>query len=88
MVKFQWLDNFEKIFAELKSRLTTAPILTLPEGLDGYVTYCDASRVVLGCVLMQRDKVIDYDSRQLKVHKKNYPTHDLELAAVVFSLKI
>ena len=88
MVKFQWSDDCEKSFAELKTRLTTTPVLTLPEGSDGYVIYCDASRVGLGCVLMQRDKVISYASRKLKVHEKNYPTHDLELAAVVFALKI
>ncbi|WMV20230.1 hypothetical protein MTR67_013615 [Solanum verrucosum] len=87
-VKFQWSDDCEKSFAELKTRLTTAPVLTLPEGSDGYVIYCDVSRVGLGCVLMQRGKVIAYASRQLKVHEKNYPTHDLELAAVVFALKI
>ncbi|KAH0757840.1 hypothetical protein KY290_021333 [Solanum tuberosum] len=87
-VKFQWSDDCEKSFAELKTRLTTTPVLTLPEGSDGYVIYCDASRVGLGCVLMQRGKVIAYASRQLKVHEKNYPTHDLELAAVVFTLKI
>ena len=62
--------------------------MTLPEGSYGYVIYCDASRVGLGCVLMQRDKVISYSSRKLKVHEKNYATHDLELAAVVFALKI
>ena len=61
---------------------------TLPEGTQGFVVYCDASRVGLGCVLMQNGKVIAYASRQLKVHEKNYPTHDLELAAVVFALKI
>ena len=88
MVKFQWLYDYEKSFAELKTRLTTAPVLTLQEDLDGYVVYCDASRVGLGCVLMQRDMVISYASRMLKVHEKNYPTHDLELAAVVFALKI
>ena len=64
------------------------PVLTLPEGTDGFVVYCDASRVRLGCVLMQNGKVIAYASRQLKVHEKNYPTHDLELAAVVYALKI
>ena len=88
MIKFQWLDNLEKSFAELKTRLTTAPVFTLPEGSDGYVIYCDASRVGLGCVLIKRGKVIAYASRQLKVHEKNYPTHDLNLAAVVFALKI
>ncbi|KAH0643768.1 hypothetical protein KY289_034742 [Solanum tuberosum] len=87
-VKFQWSDECEKNFSELKTRLTTAPILTLPDGSDGYVIYCDASRVDLGCVLMHRGKVIAYGSRQLKVHEKNYPTHELELAIVVFSLKI
>ena len=63
-------------------------MLTLPDGVDGFVVYCDASRVGLGCVLMQKGKVITYASRQLKPHEKNYPTHDLELAAVVFALKI
>ena len=88
MVKFQWSDDCEKSSAELKSRLTTAPVLTLLDGLDDYVIYCDASRVVLSCVLMKRDKVISYASRKFKVHEKNYPTHDLELAAVVFALKM
>ncbi|WMV20158.1 hypothetical protein MTR67_013543 [Solanum verrucosum] len=73
---------------ELKKRLTTAPVLTLPEGTQGFVVYNDASRVGLGCVLMQNGKVIAYASRQLKVHEKNYPTHDLELAAIIFALKI
>src|SRR5688572_23431403 len=86
--KFQWSLDCEKSFQELKDRLTKAPVLTLPEGTDGFVVYCDASRVGLGCVLMQNGKVIAYASRQLKVHEKNYPTHDLELAAVVYALKI
>ncbi|WMV45744.1 hypothetical protein MTR67_039129 [Solanum verrucosum] len=85
--KFSKYD-YEKSFTELKTRLTTAPILTLLECSDGYVIYCDASRVGLGCVLMKRGKFISYGSRQLKVHEKNYPTHDLKLAAVVFVLKI
>ena len=88
MVKFQWSDDCDKNFAELKIRLTTAPVLTLPEGSDGYVIYCDASRVGLGCVLMQRDEVISYASRKLKVHEKNCLTHDLELVAAVFALNI
>ena len=88
IVKFQWSNDCEKSFAELKTRLTTTLVLTLPEGSDGYVIYCDAARVGLGCLLMQRDKIIAYASRQLKVHEKNYPTHDLELAAVVFALNI
>ena len=72
----------------MKTRLTSAPALTLPDGVDGFVVYCDALRVGLGCVLMQKGKVITYASRQLKPHEKNYPTHDLELAAFVFALKI
>ena len=88
MVKFQWSDDCGKSFAELKTRLTTTPVWTLLEGSDGYVIYCDASRVDLGCMFMQRDKVISYAFRKLMVHEKNYPTHDVELAAVVFALKI
>ena len=72
----------------MKTQLTSAVILTLPDGVDGFVVYCDASRVGLGCVLIQKGKVIAYASRQLKPHEKNYPTHDLELAVVVFALKI
>ncbi|WMV41284.1 hypothetical protein MTR67_034669, partial [Solanum verrucosum] len=86
--KFEWSEACEKSFQELKDRLTSAPVLTLPEGMDGFVVYYDASRVGLVCVLIQNGKVIAYASRQLKVHHKNYPTHDLELAAVVFALKI
>ncbi|WMV58989.1 hypothetical protein MTR67_052374, partial [Solanum verrucosum] len=86
--KFEWTDECERSFQTLKDKLVSAPILSLPDGLEGFVVYCDASRVGLGCVLMQNGKVIAYASRQLKVHEKNYPTHDLELAAVVFALKI
>lgn len=86
--KFQWFDACEKSFQELKTRVTTAPIFTLLDGTKNFVIYCDASRVGLGYVLMQRGKEIAYASRQLKTHEKNYPTHDLELAAVVFALKI
>ena len=77
-----------KALQNLKTRLTTTPILTLLEGSNGYIIYCDASKVGLGCVLMERDKFIAYASRQLKVHDKNYTSHDLDLAAVVFALKI
>lgn len=84
---FEWNDKTEQGFQELKRRLTTAPILALPEGNEDYVVYTDASKEGLGCVLMQRGKVIAYASRQLKTHEANYPTHDLELAAVVFALK-
>lgn len=87
MVKFQQSDDCEKNFAEFKTRLSTAPALTLSKGAGGYVIYNDASIVGLGCVLMQRDKFITYASRLHKVHE-NYPTHDLELAAVVFALNI
>nr|GEV21799.1 putative reverse transcriptase domain-containing protein [Tanacetum cinerariifolium] len=69
-------------------KLYSAPILALPEGSEDFVVYCDASIKGLGAVLMQREKVIAYGSRQLKVHEKNYTTHDLELGAVVFALKI
>ena len=72
----------------LKGLLTSAPVLTLHSGDEGYTVYCDASRVGLGCVLMQNGKVIAYASRQLKKHEQNYPTHGLEMEAVVFSLKI
>ena len=71
----------------MKDRLTSAPVLALPNGKDGFVVYSDASRQGLGCVLMQNDIVIAYASRQLKKHEENYPTHDLELAVVVFALK-
>ena len=63
-------------------------MLVLPEGTEGYAVYCDASGVGLGCVLTQQGRVIAYASRQLRPHEKNYPTHDLELAAVVFALTI
>ena len=87
-VKYDWVDACQKSFDELKGRLTSAPVLALPNGRDGFVVYSDASRQGLGCVLMQNDRVIAYASRQLKKHEQNYPTHDLELAAVVFALKI
>ncbi|KAL4010649.1 hypothetical protein IC575_030152 [Cucumis melo] len=87
-VKFEWSDKCEQSFQELKKRLVTAPILALPVTGKDYVIYCDASRLGLGCVLMQDGNVIAYASRQLKEHECNYPTHDLELAAVVLELKI
>ena len=87
-VKFVWSEQCEESFQRLKECLTTAPVLALPIVGSGYVVYCDASRVGLGCVLMQQDRVIAYASRQLKKHEQNYPTHDLEMAAVVFALKI
>ena len=87
-VNFDWTDKQEASFQTLKQRLCSAPILTLPDGTEDFVVYCDASNQGLGCVLMQRGKVIAYASRQLKTHEVNYATHDLELGAVVFALKI
>jgi hypothetical protein len=84
---FEWSEKCEESFQELKKKLTTAPILAVPKTGKDYIVYCDASKNGLGCVLMQDRKVIAYGSRQLKPHEVNYPTHDLELAAVVFALK-
>jgi hypothetical protein len=72
----------------LKKRLTSAPVLILPNPKESFVVYCVASKMSLGGLLMQNRQVVAYASRQLKVHEKNYPTHDLELAAVVNVLKI
>nr|GEX81892.1 putative reverse transcriptase domain-containing protein [Tanacetum cinerariifolium] len=77
----------EEAFQTLKNNLCDAPILSLPDRIKDFIVYCDASNQVLGCVLMQRGKVNVYASRQLKIHEKNYTTHDLELEAVVFALK-
>nr|GFA59963.1 retrotransposon protein, putative, Ty3-gypsy subclass [Tanacetum cinerariifolium] len=82
-VKFEWGDKQEAAFQLLKQKLCSAPILALPEGSKDFIVYCDASNKGLGAVLMQREKVISYASRQLKIHEKNYTTHDLELGAVV-----
>ncbi|GJR84785.1 putative reverse transcriptase domain-containing protein [Tanacetum coccineum] len=87
-VKFVWGDKQEAAFQLLKQKLCSAPILALPEGSEDFIAYCDASKKGLGAVLMQREKVISYASRQLKIYEKNYTTHDLELGAVVFALKI
>ncbi|GJY36974.1 putative reverse transcriptase domain-containing protein [Tanacetum coccineum] len=78
----------DEAFQLLKQKLCSAPILALPEGTENFVVYCDASRKGFGAVLMQREKVIAYASRQLKKHEENYTTHDLELGAVVFSLRL
>ncbi|GKB48803.1 putative reverse transcriptase domain-containing protein [Tanacetum coccineum] len=85
---FNWDEEQENAFQTLKDKLCNAPVLSLPDGPKDFVVYCDASGLGLGCVLMQRGKVIAYASRQLKIHEKNYTTHDLELGAVVFALKI
>ena len=82
------MDACQRSFEELKGRLTSAPVLALPNRRDGFMVYSDASRQGLGYVLMQNDRVFAYASRQLKKHEENYLTHNLELAAVVFALKI
>ena len=87
-VKFVWDDSCERAFQELNRRLTSAPILIVPKRGQRYTVYCDASKDGLGCVLIQSMKVVAYGSRKLKNHKQNYPTHDMELVAVVFALKI
>ena len=87
-VKFEWSDLCEKAFQELKRRLTSAPILIVPERGQRYTVYWDASKAGLGCVLMESGRVVAYGSHQLKNHEQNYPTHDMELAAIVFALKI
>nr|GFC91142.1 putative reverse transcriptase domain-containing protein [Tanacetum cinerariifolium] len=82
-VKFEWGDKQEAAFQLLKQKLCSAPILALPEGSKDFIVYCDTSNKGLGAVLMQRENVISYASCQLKIHEKNYTTHDLELGAVV-----
>nr|GFD33632.1 putative reverse transcriptase domain-containing protein [Tanacetum cinerariifolium] len=87
-VKFDWGEKQEAAFQLLKQKLYSAPILALPKGSEDFVVYCDASHKGLGDVLMQRQKVISYAFRQMKIHEKNYTTHDFELGSVVFALKI
>nr|GFA71821.1 retrotransposon protein, putative, Ty3-gypsy subclass [Tanacetum cinerariifolium] len=87
-VKHDLGDKEEVAIQLIKQKLCSAPILALPEGSKDFIVYCDASIKGLGAVLMQREKVINYASRQLKIHEKNYTTHDLELGVVVFALKI
>jgi hypothetical protein len=85
---FDWTEECQVSFEELKKRLTSAPVLILPDITKKFDIYYDASRQGLGCVLMQDRQVVSYTSRQLRKHEENYPTHDLELAAVVHALKI
>ncbi|GKD54521.1 putative reverse transcriptase domain-containing protein [Tanacetum coccineum] len=85
---FDWGEEHELAFQTLKDKLCNAPVLALPDGLKEFVVYCDVFGIGLGYVLMKRGKVIAYASRQLKIHEKNYTTHDLELGAVMFALKI
>nr|GFA47414.1 reverse transcriptase domain-containing protein [Tanacetum cinerariifolium] len=87
-VKFEWGDKQEAALQLLKQKMCSAPILAIPEGSEDFIVYCDASNKGLGAVLMQKEKVISYASRQLKIHEKNYMTHDLELGVVVFALNI
>ena len=87
-VKYLWSDKCEIAFSKLKELLSKAPVLVIPEGNQDLVVYTDASCIGLGAVLMQRERVIAYASRQLKPAETRYATHDLELAAIVFALKI
>ena len=87
-MKFEWDDKCQSSFERLKEILVEAPVLIKPTSGRDYTMYNDASRIGLGCVLMQVGKVVDYASIQLKPHEQNYPTHDMELVAVVFALKI
>jgi ribonuclease HI len=86
--EFKWTDACQDNFEELKRRLTTAPVLVMPDLQKCFDIYCDASRQGLGCVLMHEGHVIDYAPRRLRKHEQNYPTHDLELVAAVHALKI
>jgi hypothetical protein len=86
--KFIWSPECDKAFRILKKSLTTALVLAQLDIEKPFDVYCDASGIGLGCVLMQEGRVIAYASRQLKRHEEHYPTHDLELAAVVHALKI
>ncbi|GJZ87573.1 putative reverse transcriptase domain-containing protein [Tanacetum coccineum] len=87
-VKFNWGEKEEVAFQTLRQKLCSASILALPEGSENFMIYCDASHKGLGAVLMQKERFIAYASRQLKIHEKNYTTHDLELRTVVFALKM
>jgi hypothetical protein len=87
-VKFSWNEKCEEAFHTLRAHLTTAPVLAQPDPSRSFDVYCDASGTGLGCVLMQDNRVIAYASRALQTHEQNYPTHDLELAAVIHALKL
>jgi hypothetical protein len=85
---FEWTPRLEASFQELMKRLTTAPVLTIPDMEKSFSIYCDASGQGLGCVLMQDGHVVAHASRQLRKHEEKYPTHYLELVAIVHALKI
>ena len=87
-INFEWTNKYQNSIEQLKGMLVEAPVLKHPTSGKDYTLYSDASSIGLGCVLMQDGKVVAYASRQLLPHEQNYPTHDLELAAVVFALKI
>jgi len=87
-VKFKWDSKCDEAFHTLRAHLTTTPVLAQPDNNKPYDVYCDASGTGLGCVLMQDNRVIAYASRALRPHELNYPTNDLELAAVIHALKI
>ena len=87
-VQIVWDSECQQAFQCLKEKLTTAPVLMIPRSDQCCMVYTDASLLGLGGVLMQMQRVIAYASRQLWVHEQNYPTHDFELAAVVFALKV
>lgn len=84
VVAYTWSGKKEKAFSELKKRLYEEPILILPEGTDDFSVFSDAFKIGWGCILTQTYKVVPYVSGQLKPHKKNYPTYDLQLTVVVF----
>lgn len=84
---FVWSDGCEKVFGESKNRLTSTLMLIVSEKSMRYQVYCDTSRVGLGCVLMQKDRVVEYGARLLKTHKKNYLVHEFKLVVIVFTLK-
>jgi hypothetical protein len=86
-VEFKWMLECQESFEALKKKLTTTPVLILPDVHKPFSVYCDASYTGLGCVLMKEGRVVAYSSQQFKVHEKNYPPHDLELAEVVHALK-
>jgi hypothetical protein len=87
-VPFEWDSKCEESFQMLKEKSTTAPVLVIPDPSKNFKVYCDELKQGWGCVLLQGGQVVAYASRQLRPHEGNYPTHDLELAAVVFSLKV
>jgi len=88
VAKYEWMEQYEEAFQELKKRLISAPILPLPTTNKDFMVYSDVCKSGLGYVPMQEDRVIAYASGQLKTHEQNYPAYDLELTAVVFALKI